>query len=90
MQKGGDSIVKKIALTLVLVLGFTSLAFAGWDKCKGCHNGKTAPDEAAVKAKFKSEADFVKASKESKSPMMKGPAGDEAGLKAAAADLGLK
>ncbi|WP_420266446.1 hypothetical protein [Candidatus Magnetominusculus dajiuhuensis] len=82
--------MKKLALTLVLVLGFASLAFAGWDKCQGCHSGKTAPDKAALTAKFKTADEFVKASKESKSPMMKAASADEAGLKAAAADLGLK
>ncbi|KWT86946.1 MAG: hypothetical protein H7843_13650 [Nitrospirota bacterium] len=82
--------MKKLALTLVLVLGFASMAFAGWDKCAGCHNGKTAADKAAVTAKFKTAADFIKASQESKSPMMNAVKGNEAELKAAAADLGLK
>lgn len=82
--------MKRLALTLVLVLGFASLAFAGWDKCQGCHNGKTAGDKAKMLEKLKTAADFVKAAQESKSPMMKSAQGDEANLKAAAADLGLK
>ncbi|MCG6552602.1 MAG: hypothetical protein L7F77_09765 [Candidatus Magnetominusculus sp. LBB02] len=82
--------MKKLALTLVLVLGFASMAFAGWDKCQGCHNGKTAGDKAALTAKFKTAADFEKASMESKSPMMKTAQGNPAEVKAAAAELGLK
>ncbi|MBF0321033.1 MAG: hypothetical protein HQL01_14640 [Nitrospirae bacterium] len=82
--------MKRLALTLVFVLGFASLAFASWDKCQGCHNGKTAGDKAALTAKFKSAADFIKASKESKNPMMNAVKDKDAELKAAATDLGLK
>ncbi|KWT92907.1 hypothetical protein [Candidatus Magnetominusculus xianensis] len=82
--------MKKILMSLVLVLGFASVAMAGYDKCAGCHNGKVSPDKAALTAKFKTAADFIKAAKESKNPMMNAVKGNEADLKAAAADLGLK
>lgn len=83
--------MKKIVMSLVLVLGFASMAIAGgFDKCAGCHNGKVSPDKAALTAKFKTAADFIKAGKESKNPMMNAVKGNEADLKAAATDLGLK
>ncbi|MEO5359054.1 MAG: hypothetical protein H7843_01260 [Nitrospirota bacterium] len=83
--------MKKILMSLVLVLGFASMAMAGgYDKCAGCHNGKVSPDKAALMAKFKTAADFIKAAKDSKNPMMNAVKGNDADLKAAATDLGLK
>lgn len=82
---------KIIVMSLVLVFGFATLAMAGgFDKCAACHNGKVAPDKAALVAKSKTADAFVKAAKDSKNPMMNAAKGNEADLKAAATDLGLK
>ncbi|MCG6551342.1 MAG: hypothetical protein L7F77_03365 [Candidatus Magnetominusculus sp. LBB02] len=84
--------MKKImAMSLVLVFGFASLAMAGgFDKCAACHNGKVSPDKAALLAKYKTADSLIKAAKDSKNPMMNAIKGNEADLKAAASDLGLK
>ncbi|MBF0555288.1 MAG: hypothetical protein HQK96_12155 [Nitrospirae bacterium] len=82
---------KILSMSLVLVFGFATLAMAGgFDKCKGCHNGKVAPDKAALAAKLKTAAAFVQAAKDSKNPMMNAVKGNEANLKEAAEDAGLK
>jgi hypothetical protein len=87
--------VKKViatVLALVMVLCMASFAVAGgWDKCKGCHTdaGKPGPSKADLTKKFKSADDFIKAAKESKSPMMNNFKKDD-DLKAAAAEIGLK
>ncbi|MBF0320214.1 MAG: hypothetical protein HQL01_10490 [Nitrospirae bacterium] len=82
---------KTIAMAIVLVFGFASMAMAGgFDKCAACHNGKTSPDKAAILAKFKTADAMIKAAKDSKNPMMAAVKTNEADLKAAAADLGLK
>ncbi len=60
-----------------------------WDKCKSCHNGSMAPDEKALKEKYKTAYTFIKAAKESSSIMMEKYKSDEY-LKKAAKHLGLK
>ena len=85
--------MKKTAIVLAMlpIFGFSAAAMAGWaDKCQGCHSdaGKPAPGKAALTAKFKSADAFVKGAKASTNPMMKSV--QEADVKAAAADLGLK
>ncbi|MCI4626408.1 MAG: hypothetical protein L3V56_10660 [Candidatus Magnetoovum sp. WYHC-5] len=82
--------VMALILTLVFVLGLASFAAADWEKCKACHNGKVAPDEAAMKAKFKTADEFVKAAMTSPNAMMKSQQGDEEVLKKTAAALGFK
>ncbi|MBF0464056.1 MAG: hypothetical protein HQK88_11320 [Nitrospirae bacterium] len=82
---------KAVALMIILVFAFATVAMAGYDdKCAKCHNGKTAPDKAKMLEKSKTAADFVKAAEESKSPMMKSFKDKADELKAAAAELGLK
>jgi hypothetical protein len=77
------------ALAPACAISFTAVA-AEWNKCAGCHNGKTAPDKAALLQKHKTADSFVSAAKTSKSPMMKSFQKNDAALKGAAADLGLK
>ena len=73
------------------IIAISSAAVAGeWDKCAGCHNGKTAMDKAALQKKHKTADSFVSAAKASKSPMMKSFQQKDAELKAAAGELGLK
>lgn len=81
---------KSLVLAFVLAFGMSSTAMAAYEKCQGCHNGKTAPDKAQLTAKFKTAEDFVNAAKGSKSPMMASFQKNDADLKAAAGDLGLK
>jgi hypothetical protein len=81
-----------LILALVMVFCMTSLAVAGgWDKCKGCHTdtGKPGPSKADLAKKFKTVDAFVKAAKDSKSPMMNNFKKDD-DLKAAAAEIGIK
>ncbi|MBF0517955.1 MAG: hypothetical protein HQK97_12755 [Nitrospirae bacterium] len=82
---------KTLAIALVLVFGFATMAMAGgFDKCAGCHNGKIAPDKAKLTEKVKTADGLLKAAKDSKNPMMNAIKGNDADLKAAATDLGLK
>ncbi len=81
-------------LSLVVAMLFCAASFsmaAGWDSCKGCHKegDKPGPSEETLLMKFKTADDFIKAAKESKSPMMNSFKKDDQ-LKAAATDLGLK
>ncbi|MEO5358322.1 MAG: hypothetical protein H7844_13645 [Nitrospirae bacterium YQR-1] len=81
---------KAVILALVLVFGLSTVAMAGYEKCQGCHNGKVSPDKAKLLEKFKTASDLIKGAKDSKSPMMNAVKANDADLKAAAADLGLK
>jgi hypothetical protein len=81
-------------LSLVVVMLFCTASFsmaAGWDSCKGCHKegNKPGPSKETLLMKFKTADDFIKAAKESKSPMMNSFKKEDQ-LKAAAMDLGLK
>jgi hypothetical protein len=80
-----------VVIAIAMVFAFATVSMAGWDKCKGCHTdaGKPAPGKAAMTKKFKSAADFVKAAKDSKNPMMNAFKGD-ADLQTAAKEIGLK
>lgn len=64
----------------------------GWNSCKGCHtdSGKPAPSKADLLRKFKTEKELISAAKAEKNPMMSDIKGNDALLKAAAKDLGLK
>jgi len=75
-------------LTLAAVAITPSLASAdAAATCKGCHNGSVAPAVDALKAKFKTADELVAGAKASTNPMMKPMQGDEAKLKAAAAEI---
>jgi hypothetical protein len=74
--------------TLALVALMPSLSTAGEsDTCKACHNGSVAPAVDALKTKFKTADAIVAGAKSSQNPMMKAIQGDEAKLKAAAAEI---
>jgi len=74
--------------TLTLAAAMPSLSVASdADTCKGCHNGSVAPAADALKSKFKTADALVAGAKASANPMMKAVQGDEAKLKAAAAEL---
>lgn len=74
--------------TLALVAAIPSVSVAGEaDTCKGCHNGSVAPAVDALKTKFKTADGLVAGAKASANPMMKSIQGDEAKLKAAAAEI---
>jgi hypothetical protein len=83
-----------VAFALILAVTLCGASFsaaAGWDSCKGCHKegDKPGPSKDTLLKKFKTADAFVKAAKESKSPMMNNFKKDDQ-LKAAAKDLGLK
>ena len=64
-------------------------AHGEWEKCKVCHNGRTAPDAKALKAKYQTADELIRGAKESLNPMMKNYKENEE-LMEAANDLGLK
>lgn len=74
--------------TLALVSLMPAVSYAGdADTCKGCHNGSVAPAVDALKTKFKTADALVAGAKASTNPMMTAIQGDEAKLKAAAAEI---
>ncbi|WP_020483411.1 hypothetical protein [Methylomonas sp. MK1] len=75
-------------LAIASVALIPSLSAAGEaDTCKGCHNGSVAPAVDALKTKFKTADELVAGAKASKNEMMKPMQGNEAKLKAAAAEI---
>ncbi|OGW57962.1 MAG: hypothetical protein A2Z09_00615 [Nitrospirae bacterium RBG_16_43_8] len=88
-----------ILLAFVMVMAFATVSMAaGWDKCKMCHKeddkpmvlgGKSVPTKADLLKKFKTAADFKKASKDAKDPLMTPFKGD-ADVDTAVKYLGLK
>jgi len=85
-------ILRESALVVAMIFCATSFSLAaGWDSCKGCHKDgdKPAPSQETLMKKFKTSDAFIKAAKDSKSPMMNNFKKDDQ-LTAAAKDLGLK
>ena len=76
-------------LTIILLLIFSSAAYAEWGKCMLCHNGIVAPGKGALKEKFKTADEFLKAATSSESNMMKNIKNDEAAIKEAIKDIEL-
>lgn len=77
-----------VMTAMALVSLMPSLSTAGEsDTCKGCHNGSVAPGVDALKSKFATADALVAGAKNSQNPMMKAIQGDEAKLKAAAAEI---
>lgn len=74
-------------LAVILCTATSLPAYAGIERCTGCHNGRVASD---LKDRFKTEADLIRAAKSTKSPLMGSVRGNEEYLRAAARDLGLK
>lgn len=81
------SLLALCTVAAVAVIPSLANAAGAADACKGCHNGSVAPAVDALKAKFKTADAFVAGAKASTNPMMKPMQGDEAKLKAAAAEL---
>lgn len=85
-------LVRTLAVVFAMIFCAASFSMAaGWDSCKGCHKDgdKPGPSKDTLLMKFKTADDFIKAAKESKSPMMNSFKKDDQ-LKSAAMDLGLK
>jgi len=83
---------KYIVISIMIFLAtcmFFSAAHSEWEKCKVCHNGRTAPDEQALKTKYQTADSLIKGAQGALNPMMKNYKGDEE-LREAAKDLGLK
>lgn len=92
---GVVNVMKRFGLVFFLFCGIVFLmnlpSYAGsWDQCKGCHDGEFALDAKALKEKYKTVDDLVKAAKESDEPLMNRFKLDEELLKKAAKDIGLK
>jgi len=84
--------LRESALVLAMIFCATSFSLAaGWDSCKGCHKDgdKPGPSKETLLKKYKTANDFIKAAKDSKSPMMNNFKKDDQ-LKEAVKDLGLK
>ena len=87
--------MKKLSIVICLFcffyfFSYTVVYASAWDKCKGCHNGNTAPDEKSMKQKYPTVRKFVKAAKKSDDPFMISFKDDEKLLKEAAQAIGLK
>jgi len=85
--------MKRIVLTAITLAGLclaASAAQAGWGTCSGCHNGTLAINKDAMLAKYTSVEAFIKGAQAVENPMMSRMKQDIEGLKAAAAELGLK
>lgn len=85
--------MKKLLFTALFLGAFlvsSSTASAGWNACLACHNGTMAPGKEKLLEKYKTADNFVKAAKETQNPMMKSIQKDEASLKNAAKEIGLK
>jgi hypothetical protein len=75
----------------IVTLFFSNLTNAGeWDQCKGCHNGKLAPDAKELKEKYATADKLVAAAKSSENPLMESIKKNEKLLREAAKDIGLK
>jgi hypothetical protein len=74
----------------VVFVSYISAYASAWDKCKGCHYGKLAPDEKSLQNKYPTIKQLVNAAKKSDDPFMDGVKRDEKLLKEAAQEIGLK
>jgi hypothetical protein len=74
---------------MVLFLNLSAHA-GGWDQCKGCHDGVLAPDEQALKKRYKTANDLINAAKKSVDPLMVRYRENEENLRKAANGIGLK
>jgi hypothetical protein len=79
------------ATALLAILGCKSSApveYKGtYQLCTPCHNGRTAPD---LRGMFSTSDDLVRAAKQVQNPLMANIKGNDALLRGAARDLGLK
>lgn len=82
--------VRATLLILLIIFLYTPVAMAQWSGCVGCHSGTIAPDEKAMKEKFKSVDEFVKAAMATENPMMKPIQQNKKAIETAAKELGLK
>ena len=78
-----------VLISLFLFL-HTPVAMAQWSGCVGCHSGTIAADEDAMKEKFKTVDQFVKAAMATENPMMKPIQQNKKAIEEAAKELGLK
>jgi hypothetical protein len=75
----------------LITLFYYKLSVAGgWDQCKGCHNGKLAPDAKELKDKYNTADRLVAVAGKSGDPLMEGVKKNEKLLREAAKDIGLK
>jgi len=81
-------------LTIIGIMAFAGAfstvgaeSYQGYQTCVPCHNGRTAPD---LKGLFSSADELVRVAKSVKDPMMRNIQQNDALLRAAAKDLGLK
>ena len=81
--------IAAVAVAMVVCLACTG-AYAGWSICSGCHNGAMAINKDGLVAKYTSVEALVKGAQAVENPMMAKIKQDVEGLKAAAAELGLK
>ena len=85
--------MKQVTITgLILLLIFlcVPVAKAQWSGCIGCHSGTIAAGEDAMKKKFQTVEEFVKAAMATQNPMMKPIQQNKDAIEAAAKELGLK
>ncbi len=76
-----------IVLFAVFIAVFPNVSSATYEFCRQCHNGRTAPD---LRGLFSSTDELIRAAKKVKNPMMSMIKGNDALLRSASKDLGLK
>ena len=83
------NLIRGLFCCMVILMGYSAHA-GSWDQCKGCHDGAFAPDAKALKQKYKTVDDLIKAAKKSDEPLMNRYKQDEEFLRKAAKDIGLQ
>jgi hypothetical protein len=87
-------IFKKMVSVFFIICFITlfsyNLANAGWDQCKGCHNGKLAPNAKELKDKYVTVDKLVAAAKRSRNSSMESIKKYEKNLRRAAKNIGMK
>ncbi len=82
--------VRTAGLIFLIIFLYTPVVMAQWSGCVGCHSGTIAADEDAMKEKFKTVDEFVKAAMATTNPMMKEIQQNKEAIETAAKELGLK
>ena len=82
--------VRAAVLIFLIIFLYTPVVMAQWSGCVGCHSGTIAADEDAMKEKFKTVDELVKAAMATTNPMMKEIQQNKEAIETAAKELGLK
>ncbi len=82
--------VRTAGLIFLIIFLYTPVVMAQWSGWVGWHSGTIAADEDAMKEKFKTVDELVKAAMATTNPMMKEIQQNKEAIETAAKELGLK